>query len=91
MNTIRTISPVAALRGSLWLAEVCRDTGVDPVAISWQGFTRPQHSVQVRNVDDLARLGDRLGLDPIVSNGKIAYRQAEWADFEVRVFCGVEA
>ena len=86
-----TISPVAAVRGSLWLAEACRDVGVDPVAINWETFSSPAHTVQVRHVDDLARLGDRLGLGPVVSDGEIAYRQAEWADFEVRVFCGVEA
>lgn len=89
-STIRTISPVAAVRGSLWLAEACRDLGVDPVAICWETFSRPAHTVHVRDADDLARLGDRLGLGPVESDGEIAYRQAEWADFEVRVFCGAD-
>ena len=88
MTTIRTISPVAAVRGSLWLAEACRDLGVDPAAICWETFSRPAHTVQVRDADDLARLGDRLGLGPVELKNGLAFRYGEWADLGIGLYTG---
>ena len=90
-TTTHPVAPVYAALGLVWLCEAAMDAGVDPAAIHWETFSRPAHTVQVRDVDDLARLGDRLGLGEIVSDGEIAYRDGEWADISVRVFCGVEA
>ena len=82
---------VAASRGLLWLAEVCRDLGVEVASIHWESFARPAHRVQVRDLAALGVLGDWIGLAPLEVNDQIAWRHGAWADLEVRVFCGVEA
>lgn len=60
-NAATTQNAVAQARGLLWLAEVCRDEGIEVRDLQWSAAAS-RHVVGVADQAAVRRLAERLGL-----------------------------